>query len=48
MATLTARRWNPAIKQFFERLIAAGKPFNLNSSVDRTVNNETIEKTISC
>ncbi|MDR3157605.1 MAG: IS110 family transposase [Zoogloeaceae bacterium] len=26
MTTLTARQWNPAIRQFFERLIAAGKP----------------------
>jgi transposase len=25
----TARQWNPAIKPFFERLIAAGKPFKL-------------------
>jgi transposase len=29
MATLTARQWNPAIKPFFERLTAAGKPFKL-------------------
>jgi transposase len=26
MTTRTARQWNPAIRQFFERLIAAGKP----------------------
>jgi transposase len=29
MATLTAKRCNPAIKQFFERLSAAGKPFKV-------------------
>ena len=29
MATLTARRWNPAIKAFFERLTAAGKPYKV-------------------
>jgi len=29
MATLTAKQWNPAIKQFFDRLIAAGKPFKV-------------------
>ena len=29
MATLTAKRCNPAIKQFFDRLIAAGKPFKV-------------------
>ena len=29
MATLTARRWNPAISAFFDRLTAAGKPFKL-------------------
>ena len=29
MATLTAKQWNPAIKQFFERLIASGKPFKV-------------------
>jgi len=29
MAALTAKRHNPAIKQFFERLIAAGKPFKV-------------------
>jgi transposase len=29
MATLTATRCNPAIKQFFERLTAAGKPFKV-------------------
>lgn len=29
MATLTATRRNPAIKAFFERLTAAGKPFKL-------------------
>jgi transposase len=29
MATLTARRWNPAIRPFFERLIAAGKSFKV-------------------
>ena len=29
MATLTARRWNPAIQTFFDRLPAAGKPFKL-------------------
>lgn len=29
MATLTAKQHNPAIKQFFERLIAAGKPFKV-------------------
>jgi transposase len=29
MATLTARQWNPAIRQFFERLIAAGKPYKV-------------------
>ncbi len=29
MATLTATRCNPAIKQFFDRLIASGKPFKV-------------------
>jgi transposase len=29
MATLTAKRCNPAIKHFFERLIASGKPFKV-------------------
>jgi transposase len=29
MATLSARRWNPVIKAFFERLIQAGKPYKL-------------------
>ncbi|HEU4854525.1 MAG TPA: IS110 family transposase [Nitrosospira sp.] len=29
MATLTAKRCNPAIRQFFERLIASGKPFKV-------------------
>jgi transposase len=29
MATLSAKRHNPLIKPFFERLIAAGKPFKL-------------------
>jgi transposase len=29
MATLTAKRCNPAIKQFFERLITTGKPFKV-------------------
>jgi transposase len=29
MATLTARRLNPVIRQFFERLVAAGKPFKV-------------------
>jgi transposase len=29
MATLTAKQWNPAIKRFFERLVAAGKPFKV-------------------
>jgi transposase len=29
LVTLTARRWNPAIKTFFDRLSAAGKPFKL-------------------
>jgi transposase len=29
MATLTAKRCNPAIKLFFDRLIAAGKPFKV-------------------
>jgi len=29
MATLTAKTWNPAIKQYFDRLTAAGKPFKL-------------------
>ena len=29
MATLSARRWNPAIQAFFDRLTAAGKPFKL-------------------
>jgi transposase len=26
MATLTATRYNPAIRGFYERLVAAGKP----------------------
>ena len=26
MAALCGRRWNPALKVFYERLIAAGKP----------------------
>jgi transposase len=26
MTTRTARQWNPAIRQFFERLTSAGKP----------------------
>ncbi len=26
VAALTARRWNPAMKPFYERLRAAGKP----------------------
>ena len=25
MATLAATRWNPAIREFYERLVAAGK-----------------------
>ena len=29
MATLTAKRCNPAIKQYFDRLAAAGKPFKV-------------------
>lgn len=29
MATLTAKRCNPAIRQFFERLTSAGKPFKV-------------------
>lgn len=29
MATLTAKRCNPAIKRFFDRLTAAGKPFKV-------------------
>jgi transposase len=29
MAPLSARRWNPAIQAFFDRLSAAGKPFKL-------------------
>ena len=29
MATLTAKRCNPAIAQMFERLIAKGKPFKV-------------------
>ena len=29
LATLSARRWNPAIQAFFDRLTAAGKPFKL-------------------
>lgn len=29
MATLTAKRCNPAIKQFFDRLVTAGKPFKV-------------------
>src|SRR5206468_11025502 len=29
MATLVATRWNPVIKTFYERLVAAGKPKKL-------------------
>lgn len=29
MATLTARRYNPVIRSFFERLVAAGKPYKV-------------------
>jgi len=29
MATLTAKRWNPAIRQYFDRLTATGKPFKV-------------------
>jgi transposase len=29
MATLTARQWNPTIRQFFEHLIAVGKPYKV-------------------
>lgn len=29
MAAMTARRFNPSLKAFFERLIAAGKPYKV-------------------
>ena len=29
MATLSAKRFNPAIKEFYDRLIAKGKPFKV-------------------